>query len=453
MTDFSGRLRRKFLHGERSRLIALSALSGVLSKSVNFALLFAVVPMTLPHLGAERFGVLMTILGYATLFSFVDLGIGSALIRETARSNILDKPGRLADLLGSGMVLLVGLGVLFSVILLLATHLLPIDKLFLHLPAEYVPETRSTLTAFALLFGVALPLQGLQKIYQGFQKSYLTHTASAVLSIGSLCALYLMPPESLTMPVIVAWVYGVPALAPLAFLPKFWASRLQEYRPRWASFALNARQLFRAGSLYLVLQLGVVLGWSIDASISSAMLGASATGMLAIVQRLFQLVTVPLSLMNAPLWPAYADASARGDSAFLASTLRRSMTYTFLLAAIVGLGLVVFREQIVDLWFGKQLMIPAALFALAAVMATLEATGNSFAMYLNGLHVLKQQLIVAGSFVLISIPMKYLLIQRYGVEGLVGSTIICYVLCVVIPYATVFRRQVFPTVFKGSING
>jgi O-antigen/teichoic acid export membrane protein len=447
------RLRARLLKGERRTAIVLSAAAGLLSRSVNFVMLFAVVPLTLPHLGAERFGVLMTILGYGALFSFVDLGIGSALIRETARSNAVDEPDRLADMLGSGFALLIGLGLVFSLGLLVAAHLLPIDRVFLRLPAQYVAETRDALTVFALMFGVALPLQGLQKIYQGFQQAYLTHTASAVLSMVALAALYFSPADSLTMPVVVAWVYGLPALAPLVFLPTFWARRLSGYRPRWATTVLHARLLLRAGSLYLMLQMGYVLGWSIDGSLSSAMLGASSAGLLAVVQRLFQLVTVPLSLLNAPLWPAYSDAAARGDREFLRTTLRKSMFFTLLLAALASAALVVWRDEIVALWFGKQLLVPATLIVLAAVMATLEATGNSFAMYLNGMHVLKPQLVVAGSFVLVSIPVKYALIRLYGVEGLVASTILCYTLCVVIPYATVFRRQVFSAVSKEPSHG
>ena len=268
-----------------------------------------------------------------------------------------------------------------------------------------------------------------------------------------MAALYFSPTESLTMPVIVAWVYGLPALAPLVFLPSFWARRLRGYRPRWANTVMHSRQLLRAGSLYLMLQMGYVLGWSIDGSLSSAMLGASSAGLLAVVQRLFQLVTVPLGLLNAPLWPAYSDAAARGDRAFLRATLRRSMLFTLIVAGLASSTLVVFRGEIINLWFGKQLLVPTALIVLAAAMATLEATGNSFAMYLNGLHVLKPQLIVAGSFVLISIPVKYNLIQLYGVEGLVASTLLCYTLCVVIPYATFFRHQAFSAVSKEPLHG
>lgn len=437
------RLRARLFKGERRTAIVLSAVAGLMSKSVNFVMLFAVVPLTLPHLGAERFGVLMTVLGYGALFSFVDLGIGSALIRETARSNVEDEPEKMRDLLGSGLVLLVLIGLLFSGVLLVTARLLPVDLLFRWLPPVHAAETRQALTVFALIFGVALPLQGLQKIYHGFQRAYLTHAASAILSLLALAALYFYPRDTLTMPVIVAWVYGLPALAPLLVLPSFLSRRLSGYRPSWSGGLECTRLLLRSGGLYLLLQVGYVLGWSIDGSLTSGMLGASSAGVLAVVQRLFQLVTVPLGLLNAPLWPAYSDAVARGDKAFLRKMLKRSMLFTMTLAGLAALVILVFKEQIISVWFGKQLTIPVGLLVLAAVMAVLEATGTAFAMYLNGLHILKPQLFVAGSFILICLPIKYLLIDAYALEGLVASTIFCYLVCVVLPYATIFRRQIF----------
>lgn len=450
MTSIIVQARARLFGGKRRTAIVLSAAAGLLSKSVNFAMLFAVVPLTLPHLGPERFGVLMTILGYGALFSVVDLGIGSALIRETARSNALDKRAELASTLASGLALLLVLGLGFSAAMLILIRFTPVDVIFLRLPAQHADETRHALTAFALLFGVALPLQGLQKIYQGLQQAYLTHTASAALSIVALCALNFSPPDTLTMPVIVTWVYGLPALAPLVFLPAFWRRHVRGLERSWSDAPGHARRLLRAGSLYLLLQLGYVLGWSIDGSLSSAMLGASAAGTLAVAQRLFQLVTVPLSLLNVPLWPAYSDAVAVGDYRFLRSTLVKSMLFTLVLASGACGLIFVFRDEIINLWFGNRLAIPTALIVLAAIMATLEATGNAFAMYLNGLHILKPQLFVAVSFMLISVPLKYTLVQSHGIEGLVASTIACYVLCVVIPYSTFFRRRVFAAVSKGA---
>ena len=432
-----------FLKDNRRTLIVLSAAAGLLSKAINFVMLFAVVPLTFPHFGPERFGVLMTILGYGALFSFVDLGIGSALIRETARANALGKPKLLADTLCAGLLMLLLLGLICSAALIAASQWAQIDRIFYRLPAQYADETRSTLLVFAILFGIALPLQGLQKMYQGLQRAYLTYAAAAVLSIVSLLVLYLSDPASLTMPKVVAWVYGLPALAPLAFLPTFLKTQLGGYRPHLTTLTVRMRALLNSGALYLLLQFGYVLGWSIDGSLTSATQGAGAAGVLAVVQRLCQLVTIPLALVNAPLWAAYSDAMTRGDKKFLATMLTRSMSLTFGVAILGGIALVVFKDPLIVLWFGKKDFVSSNLMLLAASMAVLEATGTSLAMYLNGLHILRPQLFIVGGFILVALPTKYFLLDRFGLQGLYCATIFCYVLCAVIPYATIFRHRIF----------
>ena len=435
--------KRLLIQEDRLKTIVLTAGAGLVSKVVNFAMIFAVVPLTLPALGPDRFGVLMTILGYGALFAFLDLGLGSALIRESAKFKVLGNSVATADMLGSALFMLLGLGLVFSAVMLVAAFAVPIGAIFYRLPFTYHEETRSALIGFALVFSIALPLQGLQKIYLGLQCGYITHLVSAILSLIALATLYHFRQSNLTIQQILLVTYGLPALAPIVYLPWFLRDRLASYSFRLRAFRLNTIVLFRSGSLFLVLQLGYVLGWSIDGSLTSATLGASAAGALAIVQRLFQLVSVPLNLINAPLWPAYSDAIARDDVAFIKLTLKRSMSLTAIAAVFAVFAIMIFRNEIVSVWFGRHLDISATLILLAGLMVALESTGNCFAMYLNGLHILRPQIIVALTFILLSVPIKYIMINRFGIEGVVAATIVCYIICVIIPYSTVFRPSIF----------
>ncbi len=79
---------------------------------------------------------------------------------------------------------------------------------------------------------------------------------------------------------------------------------------------LEYRQLLNVGGLFFVLQIGTMIGWSADALIVSTLAGVTAVTQFAIVQRMYSLVSIPLSIMNAPLWGAYADANAPGLKAF-----------------------------------------------------------------------------------------------------------------------------------------
>ena len=160
------------------------------------------------------------------------------------------------------------------------------------------------------------------------------------------------------------------------------------------------------------------------------------------MQRLFQLITYPLAIVNAPLWPAYADALARADKAFIRKTFRRSLIYTFSFAVLAAIGLCVLREPIQALWIGKGVILPTELVFLVAAWTVVEATGNAFAMYLNGMHIIKPQLYVNLFFIVLSLTLKYFAITNFGLVGIPAAALIAYLIAVILPYLTVFRAKV-----------
>ena len=67
-------------NSERYRLALWSVIANVGSKGIAMAVMVLSVSMTLPYLGAERFGVWMTIASLVGMLVFLDLGVGNALI-------------------------------------------------------------------------------------------------------------------------------------------------------------------------------------------------------------------------------------------------------------------------------------------------------------------------------------------------------------------------------------
>ena len=426
----------------RRQVILWSILANLMSKGIAFILLFVAIPLTLPYLGAERFGVFMTVLSYAAILTFFDLGIGNALIGDIARHNAAKDEKALRLSLSSGLLMLVFLGVLMGSAGLAVALYVPPDLLFKNLSIEHHDEVRASLVVFVLAYAASIPLQGMQRVMQGLQKSYVAHAASAALATTALILLLIASSRHAGIPVLIAIAYAVPLLAPLAYA----AFLFREYVPwgwlGWPALWAGARRLFGLGGLFFLLQLGAVVGWGMDGALTSALLGAASAGTLAIVQRLFQLITYPLAIVNAPLWPAYADALARADKAFIRKTFRRSLIYTFSFAVLAAIGLCVLREPIQALWIGKGVILPTELVFLVAAWTVVEATGNAFAMYLNGMLIIKPQLYVNLFFIVLSLTLKYFAITNFGLVGIPAAALIAYLIAVILPYLTVFRAKV-----------
>ena len=96
-------------------------------------------------------------------------------------------------------------------------------------------------------------------------------------------------------------------------------------------------------------QLGLVLVTSGMPLLIAAELGAEELPPFAVTQRLLWLPTMLVGVMVYPLWPAYREALARGDWAFLGSGLRRSFVYAGLIQIPFLLLMLVEGEWIIDI--------------------------------------------------------------------------------------------------------
>jgi len=88
---------------ERYRLAILSMGANVLSRGVAVVVMVLSVSLTLPYLGAERFGIWMTIASFAGMLSFLDLGVGNALANKVAHAAIHADQHSLRSLISGGL--------------------------------------------------------------------------------------------------------------------------------------------------------------------------------------------------------------------------------------------------------------------------------------------------------------------------------------------------------------
>ncbi|ECU1194666.1 flippase, partial [Salmonella enterica subsp. enterica serovar Soerenga] len=135
--------------------------------------------------------------------------------------------------------------------------------------------------------------------------------------------------------------------------------------------------LISNGFFFFILQMGTLATWSGDNFIISTTLGVTYVSILSITQRLFQISTVPLTIYNAPLWAAYADAHARNDVDFIRKTLLGSLKIVGISSTTLALILVIFGQSIIAIWTGEELRVPQSLIVAYAVWSIIDAYSNT----------------------------------------------------------------------------
>ena len=427
---------------ERYRLAALGVVANIASRVVGMALMVLTVHQTTPYLGAERFGVWATFASLAAMLSFMDLGIGNALINRVAHSAAADDPHALRSAICGGIGWLALIGVLAWLGLATLAGFIPWTTLFKLSNAGLGSEARSAALIFSGLFGLHVLSSGLLKVLIGQQRSFEAHVVTALGTLVACAAVWWATEQRLGVPSLLLAGFGVQSIAGLMVVPMLHRRGWLVFGQIWARMLEERKVLWRSGSLFLALQIGTMIGWGSDSLLLASLGGASQVAAFAVVQRLFQFASQPAAMLNAPLWAAYADAHARGDTSFARRTLVRTACWCVLGGAVACALLWSVGPRVIQIWTQGALSVPEALLALFAVWVVIEIAGTVFATYLNGNGVVREQFIVVTAFCLAALPLKAWATLRFGATGLVAATICTYSVVVIGMYATVFRRQV-----------
>lgn len=434
-------LQTRVISDGRYRQALLAASANAVARITNLIVLIVSVPLTLAYLGDERFGLWMLIASLPVLLGFLDLGIGNGLLNQVAGAKATGDANRLAEVISHGLIVLTCIGFVLGALALTATFLVPWSFMWTFSAAGVEQELRSSLTVFSLLFAISLPLSGVHRVYAALQEGYAPYGLTAVANIGSLFALVALSEAEASVPALLLATYGM-QLASLGFLlPALWRRGLVHLPRSRSKFTVDSKKLISSGGLFFALQIGYMVGWGSDNLIVGTVLSVASVTTLSIVARLYQLVAVPVALLNQPLWPAYVDALTQRDQSWVRRTLGASFIGSLVGAAILSGVVVAFFDTLISYWIGSDTSIPRDLVLMYAIWTVIQCALNSFAMFLNAAHVLVPQIVVVSLFCLVVIPLKILLLPHVGLAAIPLSMTIAFVVAVIIPYLTRFRRE------------
>lgn len=428
---------------ERYRLAIWATLANTLSTGFAMVALLITVPMTLPYLGEERFGVWMTVSSIAALLSFLDFGIGNGLINRVAQANASVDKKELAFIVTHGLALLSILGVLVGIVIFPFIKYLPWESIIKVKDPINIVEIQYVLAVFLLIFVASIPLNAIQKIFQGMQIAWQAHLVRGLGSIVSLIVVYVLAKRHAGVPELLLATFGIQTAFPLFSLAILLRKNVIHLNTlKNSDWTIESLALLQSGGLFFLLQIGGLLVWNVDSFIIAGTLGAASVTKFALVQRLFQFILVPLAIVNAPLWGAYADAHASGDKLFIAKALKKSMIGTMVTAFLSVVLISSLAPQIFYLWIHNASDIPFILVWSYGLLVFFMAIGNSLAMFLNGVGELKSQVFTVAMFCAISVPLKYFGITVLGIAGLIFASIIAYIITVLLPYLTIFKKRI-----------
>jgi O-antigen/teichoic acid export membrane protein len=421
---------------ERYRRAALTTLASFAGKGIAVLTTLVTVPLTLSYLGPERYGMWMTISSFIALVSFTDLGIGSALIGAISETNAARDDAKAREYVSGAAVMLGAMVAALSVAFAVAYPFVPWARVFNVQSGAASSEAGPAVAALLLCQMGLMLLSFVGGVRMGFQEGFVNAIWGVLGSVFALVGVLVAVYVRASLPWLIVSVSVAPVLALLFNAWALFGRDHRAIRPSWAAVNRESlRRLFGLGLLFLILQLSVALAFSSANLVAAQVLGPEAVTQYSVPFRLFGIAMMVVMALVAPLWPAYADAIARGDAAWVRRTLARSLTFSVAFGVVTSLILVVFGGLILRAWVGPTVVAPFGLLLGFGIWNVLAMTGTALSMLFNGAHVFRFQAWSALTMAATNLGLSIVLARHVGVAGIIWGGVISYTICCVIPWA------------------
>ena len=329
----------------------------------------------------------MALTSFTLFLSFTDLGLGVGL--QNALADCHGRDDRLSPryYVSSGLL---AMSVVFAIFVVVAFFVLPhvdLGRIVTIHDRATAAQLLPTAQAVLIAFGSGLPIGLIQRIYNAYQKGYWGYLQLAAGSLLGLFGVLLCIHYRLGLPTLAFVFMGSRFSVPLCGgVLLFWRQpwlRPSAWMVRWS----YVRRIFSTGATAMGAQLAAMLIISGLPLVVANRLGVSTVTPLALTQKLLGVTTMILTMVIWSLWPAYSEAAARGDWAWVRRTFRRTIVLSavvlvpsFLVVALTG-------RWIIRIWSGDPDAVPSWLLLMAwNVWMILNGWNTACRILLGGLN-------------------------------------------------------------------
>lgn len=373
------------------------------------------IPLLIPRLGLERFGVLTllwTIIGYFSLFDF---GLGRAITQQVATALGKQKQDEIPQIIKAGLEFTILTGLLGTVVLVLGAY--PLSHFGMGVSAELQQEVFFSLVIAAIGIPLATLSNGLRGALEGYERFHTSNIARMLLGVS----IFLFPMIAVvlhgsSLVMVTLWLVGARLLSLIFFM--FFVLGLPSGQFWRAQILANTRKkLFSFGAWMAVTNLVSPLLVSTDRFFISYLLGAGVVAYYTVpFEFLVRLLILPGAL-GASLLPNLArdrhtDPSL-ADETFAKSlkVIALSMSALCLVAAILAYPLM---NVFISSDFASKSWLLAAILSVGILV-----NGVAYLPY-TALHAYgkaKPTAILHLAEFLIYLPALFFLIKWMGLVG------------------------------------
>ncbi len=414
--------------------------SGGAARVLSSLLTLVSLPLAVRYLGAERYGVWATVVSVAVWVNLLDLGIANSLTNRISQAYARQDRTEAARAFSNALAVTLGAVAFAACIFGLLWSRVNWIAIFNASPSLQ-SEVRSTVFLAMVLTLASLPLNLAGKVFAGYQELHTYNKTLAVRTVGSVVGLAAGIWLHVSMPTLFLLSFGsITLVAAATFL---WLVLWHKpwIRPRLAFVGLHETlDLLRTGWSFLMIHAAALVVFSSDNIIVSHYLGAAEVTPYSVTWRVVGLGSALQVLVFPALWPAYAEAHARGEAMWIRRTYSVAMRTTIALNVAWAVFLVAFGRFGIRLWAGQAAVPPQSLLLAMAFWSVIAGFMTAQSCFLGALNRTRVQAVASALAAALNVALSIVLVVRIGSLGVILGTIISYLVVLVVPQSVAVRK-------------
>lgn len=416
----------------RETSILKNAFGSAISKIVSVFAGFIIIRITIDYLGAEKYGLWMAISSLIAFVQLMDFGIGNALISLTSEKSSKHGISAARDILIDGFKQISTIVFPVSLVLFMVTGYVDWQFIFKYTNPNLDVLIIQSIRAFIASFAIGAVLSISQNVRLGLQQGHKNSIFGVFGQVLNIAFVIASIELSLELPfLVVAATLGTIICNCVNFV------QLLRCLPR-DNKSINRRELssgiMKRGGGYFLLQVIGLISFNIDNMVVAHYVSLADVATYSVAMKIFSIPSVVLTLFFSGLWPAYSEAYSLKDWDWIRRTYFSSLKVGLFVAFGISIILAISIDYSMRLLTNNIISPSFPLILGMFFWGGLAAVTGGIASFLNGLNMIRLQVVCSLFACLINLFLSIVLSKYYGVSGPIWGSVIS----VVIVYPVMF---------------
>lgn len=396
----------------------------LLVRGFGIAVNMALIPISLNLLEEYKFGLWITVFNILAWITLFDIGIGNGLRNKFTAAMSNNDTNAAREYVSTAYVIVTGISCLL--ILLFIIPWLSVNWVFVFNAKDSLKNELFLLLGITFLMTC---IQFILKLINTLLTANHQPAASAlVMTISNtlVLSIFLIGNDFLKGNLLgIGFVYTfTPLLILLITSIIFFNGKFRSIRPKFGFFRKEkVHELFSLGFGFFIIQIAVIVIFTTDSLIISHVISPKEVTSYNILLKYFSVITIAVGIIMTPYWSAYTEASSKNDYLWIKATLKKQLK-SFFLVFLAILVLTFSAETLVPIWLQYDLDFNISLLVGMASFTLITVWNNIFSFLLNGLSIIKLQIVSSIIGTIVNIPLSIYLAKNLGSAGVILATIV-----------------------------